>query len=115
MNYSPDILVQYMQSLRAHTLTKKKPVKGKKIALLDLDNSDTDAEDGDDEAMAEKERKALEQLEKVLGDCQKCGPSKLCKVNKSGQHVNLTFNQRRGWSVALVSDLYILRLQLQSN
>lgn len=89
-------------------MTKKKPTKGKKIALLDLDNSDADADGGDDEAMAEKENKALEQLEKALGDCQKCGPSKLCKINKNGQHVNLTFNQRRGWSVALVCSLYFI-------
>jgi hypothetical protein len=92
-----------MNSLRVHTATKKKPVKGKKSALLDLDSSDADDDNGDDEAMAEKERKALERLEKALGDCQKCGPSKLCKVSRSGQHIHLSFNQRRGWSVALVS------------
>jgi hypothetical protein len=104
-----------MNSLRAHTVTKKKPVKtskGKKIALLDLDNSDDEDDIGEDEAMAEKEKKALEQLEKALGDCQKCGPSKLCKIDKNGQHINLTFNQRRGWSVALVNEFYfITRLQ----
>jgi hypothetical protein len=100
-----------MNSLRAHTITKKKPAKApkeKKTALLDLDNSDADDDGGEDEAMAEKERKALEQLEKVLSNCQKCGPSKLCKINKNGQHVNLTFNQRRGWSVALVNELYFI-------
>lgn len=103
-----------MNSLRVHAVTKKKPVKapkGKKTALLDLDNSDADDEDGEDEAMAEKERKALGQLEKALSNCQKCGPSKLCKINKNSQHVNLTFNQRRGWSVALASQLYITWLQ----
>lgn len=92
-----------MNSLQVHTVTKKKPVKGKKTALLDLDNSDADDDNRDDEAMAEKERKALERLEKALGDCQKCGLLKLCKVNRSGQHIHLSFNQRRGWSVALVS------------
>ena len=103
-----------MNSLRVHAVTKKKPVKapkGKKTALLDLDNSDADDEDGEDEAMAEKERKALGQLKKALSNCQKCGPSKLCKINKNGQHVNLMFNQRRGWSVALASQLYITWLQ----
>jgi hypothetical protein len=100
-----------MNSLRAHAVTKKKPVKapkGKKTALLDLDNSDADDDNGEDEAMAEKERKALEQLERALSNCQKCGPSKLCKIDKKGQHVNLTFNQRHGWSVALVSKLYFI-------
>ena len=103
-----------MNSLQAHTMTKKKPVKaskGKKTALLDHDNSDADDEDGKDKAMAEKERKALEQLEKALSNFQKCGPSKLCKINKNGQHVNLTFNQRRSWSVTLASQLYITWLQ----
>ena len=92
-------------------MTKKKPVKapkGKKTALLNLDNRDADDEDGKDEAMAEKERKALEQLEKALSNCQKCGPSKLCKINTNGQHVDLTFNQRRGWLIALASQLYFI-------
>jgi len=72
------------------------------MALMDLDNEDLDGEDNVDEGMAEKERKAMEQLKKALSNCQKCGPSKLCKVNKNGCHVNLTFNQCQGWSVALV-------------
>jgi hypothetical protein len=48
------------------TVAKKEPMKaprGKKIALLDLNNSDADNDDREDEAIAEKERKALEQLE----------------------------------------------------
>jgi hypothetical protein len=72
------------------------------MALMDLDNKDSDGNSNADEAMAERERKALERLEKALGNCQKCGPSKLCKINKNGQHIHLTFNQRRGWSVELV-------------
>ena len=91
-----------MNSLRAHAVTKKKPSKGKKTVLLDLNNGDNDDKEDVDEGMAEKENKALEKLEKALGDCQKCGPMKLCKVNKNGQHVQLTFNQCHGWSVALV-------------
>jgi len=83
-------------------VTKKKPCKGKKTALLDLNNRDDNDEEDVDEGMAEKERKALEKLEKALGDRQKCGPTKLCKVNKNGQHVHLTFNQRHGWSITLV-------------
>jgi hypothetical protein len=72
------------------------------MALMDLDNEDSDGEDNVDEGRAKKERKAMEWLKKALGNCQKCSPSKLCKVNKNRRHVNLTFNQRRGWSVALV-------------
>jgi hypothetical protein len=83
-----------MNSLQAHAMTKKKPSKGKKTMLLDLDNGDGDDDENADKGMAEKERKALEKLEKVLGDCQKYGPTKLCKINRDGQHVHLTFNQR---------------------
>jgi len=91
-----------MNSLWAHTVTKKKPCKGKKTALLDLNNGDDNDKEDVNEGMAEKERKALEKLEKALGDCQKCGPAKLCKVNKNGQYIHLMFNQCCGWSIALV-------------
>ena len=79
----------------------KKSSKGKKAALLDLNNEDGEDDDEIDEGMAEKEKKALEKLEKALGNCQKCSPTKLCKINKNGQHVHLTFNQHHRWSVAL--------------
>jgi hypothetical protein len=88
-------------------MSKKKPTKGKKVALLDLDNDGEDEEEDNDEAMAEKEKKALEELENILRQCQKCGPSKYCKIDKMGQHVNLTFQQRRGWSVALVCSAHL--------
>jgi hypothetical protein len=94
-----------MSSLRAKG--KKKPTtnsKNKKASLLDLDNDDDDDSAGDeDEDAIEKEKKALLNLEKTLRMCQLCGPTKFCKVNRTGKHVSLTFNQRRGWSVALVS------------
>jgi hypothetical protein len=80
---------------------KKKPIKGKRSMLLDLDNEDG-SDDVEDDGMAEKEKKALEELENILRQCQLCGPSKLCKIDRTGQHANLTFQQRRGWSVALV-------------
>jgi hypothetical protein len=51
----------------------------------------------------EKEKKQLELLEKALSGCVRCGPEKFCKIDKSGNHVNLTFNQRRGWANALVT------------
>ena len=66
------------------------------MALMDLDNEDSDGDSNADEAMAERERKALERLEKALGNCQKCGPSKLCKINKNGQHIHLNIQSASG-------------------
>ena len=69
--------------------------------MLDLDNDDDDGDEA--EGIAEGEMKSMEQLDRTLTVCQKCGPSKYCKINKTGVHVNLTFGQRRGWAVALVT------------
>ena len=91
-----------MHSLRATKKVKKLVGgKSKKPVLLDLDND----EDGDieDEGIAECEKAAMEKLDRALSGCQKCGPTKACKINKLGEHVALTYNQHRGWSVALVS------------
>jgi hypothetical protein len=108
-----------MESLRAHTKTRKPLVGGskKKLVLLDLDNEDEEEDgDGDDGGVVQKEKESLEKLEKVLGSCQKCGPEKMCKINKSGGHVTLSFQQRRGWAVALVLfyAIFILKYQLIS-
>ncbi|KAH7910155.1 hypothetical protein BJ138DRAFT_1009461, partial [Hygrophoropsis aurantiaca] len=95
---------QYMTSLRAHM--KKKPptaAKGKKAVLLDLDNDDENQGEAG-EAMVQKEKHWLGELEKALTLCQKCGPSKWCKVDKHGTHTHLTFHQRRGWLVALATE-----------
>ncbi|KIK93140.1 hypothetical protein PAXRUDRAFT_789413 [Paxillus rubicundulus Ve08.2h10] len=69
--------------------------------LLDLDSEDG-GDDIEDDGMVEKEKKALEELKNVLWQCQLYGPSKLCKIDRTGQHVNLTSQQHRGWSVALL-------------
>ncbi|KIK76754.1 hypothetical protein PAXRUDRAFT_109269, partial [Paxillus rubicundulus Ve08.2h10] len=98
----------YMSSLRA--MNKKKPIKGKRPMLLDLDNEDG-SDDEEDDGMAEKEKKALEELENILWQCQLCGPSKLCKIDRTGQHVNLKFQQRRGWSVALATGTHGVTLK----
>lgn len=71
-----------------------------KVPMMDLGDDDDDEDDGD--GMMEKENKAYEQLEKVLTKCQLCGPTKFCKINKAGEHICLSFQQRRGWAVALV-------------
>jgi hypothetical protein len=89
-----------MESLRAHTKMKKKVNTKKKPVLLDLDNENSDT--GEDDVVAEKEKQSLEQLDRALSACQKCGPMKACKINKKGEHVCLTFGQCRGWAVALV-------------
>ncbi|KIJ10237.1 hypothetical protein PAXINDRAFT_157675 [Paxillus involutus ATCC 200175] len=97
-------VVTYMSSLRAKG--KKKPTnsKNKKASLLDLDNDDNDDSGEEDEDAMEKKKKALHDLEKTLCACQLCGPTKFCKVNRTGKHISLSFNQRRGWSVALAHE-----------
>jgi hypothetical protein len=70
------------------------------MALMDL-NGDSGDENEDDGTM-EREKQSLEQLERALSQCQLCGPGKYCKIGKTGEHVSLTTNQRRAWSVALV-------------
>jgi hypothetical protein len=74
-----------------------------KQAILDLDNEDDeDDEDDNKGGIMEKERKCIEELQQTLSRCQLCGLTKFCKIGKSGQHVTLTFNQLRGWALALV-------------
>jgi hypothetical protein len=70
---------------------------------MNLDNDDE--EDQANEAMQEKEKTAMEQLEAALSQCQKCGGTKACKIDRCGNHVNLTFQQRRSWSIAIVRDM----------
>jgi hypothetical protein len=82
---------------------KKLTRKAKQAAILDLDNSDDDDDDDSNEGgLMEKERKSIEELRQRLSKCQLCGPTKFCKIGKGGQHVALTFNQLRGWALALV-------------
>jgi hypothetical protein len=97
-----------MKSLRAHLKEKAAPAArggkaklGKKVALIDLDNEDEDDDAGDD-SILDKERKHYEELRVALTRCQLCGPEKFCRISRTGQHKNLTFQQRRGWVAALV-------------
>ncbi|KDQ52784.1 hypothetical protein JAAARDRAFT_210431, partial [Jaapia argillacea MUCL 33604] len=105
----------YLLSLCSHTSKRKAPqtvssVGGKRgrkkaPALIDLDNDYSDDlgddDGGDDEDLLEQEQKMLESLENTLSTCQKCGPSLYCKIDKSGQHVALSMNQRCGWAMSL--------------
>jgi hypothetical protein len=96
-----------MKSLRARSKEGKavashggKTKIGKKMALIDLD--DDDEEGSGDESMMDKEAKCTEQLNRVLTGCQLCGNEKYCHISRNGEHVHLSFQQRRGWAVALV-------------
>jgi predicted alpha/beta superfamily hydrolase len=92
---------QYMNSLRAHIKKPSAVTKGKKKAILMNLNDEEEEEEGDEEMVA-REAKCMEQLERALSKCQKCGDEKCCKIDKSGNHHTLTFQQRRSWAVALV-------------
>lgn len=73
---------------------------------MDLDDDDNDDDRGDG-SIPEKESKYEQQLKVALTHCQRCGNSKWCRVSRAGEHVNLTFQQRRGWITALVSAYFI--------
>lgn len=91
----------------AKTTTGTKGSRKKQAApiLIDLDNEEDDDDADEDEensGLPEREQKQLEILERELAKCQRCGPDKYCKIDKSGSHVPLTMNQRRAWSIFLV-------------
>ncbi|PPQ84101.1 hypothetical protein CVT24_002276 [Panaeolus cyanescens] len=118
----------YIESLRAHnkklqrkyangsgsasaTVSGAKSGKGIKKkghqVLLDLDNDEYGLEDNaNDDAdgcndVMDEEIKELEQLDRALSQCQRCGPTVFCKIDKAGQHVALTMAQRKAWANAL--------------
>jgi hypothetical protein len=101
---------QYLKSLRAYN--GKKPAaktKGKKPALLTF-HEDEDEDSIDHDAVQEAERVAHEKLERHLSRCMKCGDSKFCKVDRSGNHVHLTFQQLNSWAAGLVSTCPLISL-----
>lgn len=106
-------IFQYLKSLEAmgkksgRSQTVGRSIKNKKMVLMDL-NGDSDDENHDDGTM-EREKQALEQLERALTRCQLCGPGKFCKISKTGDHVNLTWGQRRAWSIALACTIRIFK------
>jgi hypothetical protein len=101
---------QYLKSLRAYN--GKKPAaktKGKKPALLTF-HEDEDEDGIDHDAVQEAERVAHEKLERHLSRCMKCGDSKFCKVDRSGNHVHLTFQQLNSWAAGLASTCPLISL-----
>ncbi|KAF8143233.1 hypothetical protein K438DRAFT_1945901 [Mycena galopus ATCC 62051] len=94
----------YMLSLRA-MIKKKKPTattkKKGKMTIMDLNNDDSVGEDDDDEGVADGEKKAMAELDAEYRKCMRCGPTYVCKIDRSGVHVHLSFNQRRAWAVSL--------------
>ncbi|KAF8218991.1 hypothetical protein L208DRAFT_1383144 [Tricholoma matsutake] len=99
----------YMHTLRAHQKKKGKRSTSNNQAsssrslkqkmqpvLLNLDEDDNDNEDEDDNEdgdLLECEKKHLAALDKKLTGCQRCGQDRFCKIDKSGNHVNLSMGQ----------------------
>lgn len=74
-----------MTALKSHT--KSQPKKGKK-KTMNLDADEDEEEEND--AFEQKEKTAYTALDKSLSHCQ-AHPGKACKINRTGQHILLTF------------------------
>jgi hypothetical protein len=71
----------------------------------------SDLDDGEDaaEGFVEMEMKKIELLDGILSKCQCCGLDKLCKINYTVNHINLTMGQHWAWANPLVcSDLHCI-------
>ncbi|KAJ7816281.1 hypothetical protein B0H14DRAFT_3148669 [Mycena olivaceomarginata] len=91
----------YMFSLRS--MNKKAPavkkgVKKGKMTAIDLENDDMDGDGEGDEGVEDAEKKAMADLDAAYRTCVKCGTAHLCKIDRAGNHVHLTFSQRRAWA-----------------
>ncbi|KAJ7832875.1 hypothetical protein B0H14DRAFT_3871832 [Mycena olivaceomarginata] len=90
----------YMLSLRA--TIKKKPAattkKKGKMTIMDLNNDDSAEEDDNDGGVADGEKNAMAELDAEYRKCMRCGPTYVCKIDRSGAHIHLSFNQRRAWA-----------------
>ncbi|KAJ7819130.1 hypothetical protein B0H14DRAFT_2600852 [Mycena olivaceomarginata] len=82
----------YMFSLRS--MNKKAPAVKKGTKKGDGDG------DGN-EGVEDAEKKAMAELDAEYRTCVKCGTAHLCKIDRAGNHVHLTFPQRRAWAVSL--------------
>ncbi|KAJ7849675.1 hypothetical protein B0H14DRAFT_2582386 [Mycena olivaceomarginata] len=82
----------YMLSLRS----KSKPAVKK--TSTDLDNNDSKGDDGDDTDVVDDEKKVMAELDSEYRKCVQCGPTHLCKIDRSGNHVHLTFPQHCAWA-----------------
>lgn len=106
---------QYLASLRAKLGIKPTGPKQKgksKIQILDLEHKGSGDDDDFDEGLGimEKEKQSLEQLETKLGNCQLCGPGKMCKITVAGTHHKLSNIQARAWAHALVWTLSLFHI-----
>jgi hypothetical protein len=97
-----------MISLRAKNKRKAPATttgKGKrKLTVTELDNDDEEGENDDDEDAEAGEKKALADLDAVYCACVHCGPTVLCKIDRSGNHIHLSLPQRHAWAVRLSFD-----------
>jgi hypothetical protein len=82
--------------------TKNGKSKGKLVVMNHDNNESEDGEDDNDEDVAAGEKKALSDLETEYRKCMCCGPTVMCKIDRTGDHVHLKFPQRRAWAVSLV-------------
>jgi hypothetical protein len=85
-------------STRASKSRKAQP----QLLNLDEDEDNLGTDEDEDGELPERERKHLAALENKLASCARCGPNQFCKIDKSGNHVKLTMNQRSAWANALV-------------
>ncbi|KAJ7847795.1 hypothetical protein B0H14DRAFT_3674628 [Mycena olivaceomarginata] len=68
---------------------------------MDLDHNESVGEDDDDEDVEAGEKKALSELDAEYRKCVRCGLSVMCKIDRGGNHISLSFPQRRAWAVSL--------------
>lgn len=62
---------------------------------LDEDEDDLGTHEYEDGELPECKCKHMAALENKLTSCVQCGSNQFCKIDKSGNHVNLTMNQHR--------------------
>ncbi|KAJ7920936.1 hypothetical protein B0H13DRAFT_1867084 [Mycena leptocephala] len=89
-------------SLLPENASVTKTGKGKgKLTVMGLDNTESEPEGDGDEDVEAGEKKALSVLDAEYRKCVRCGPTAMCKIDRGGNHVHLTFPQRRAWAVSL--------------
>lgn len=68
---------------------------------LNEDEDDLGTNEDEDGELPECKCKHLAVLKNKLTSCVWCGSNQFCKIDNSGNHVNLTMNQHRAWANAL--------------
>ncbi|KAJ7355350.1 hypothetical protein DFH08DRAFT_1052210, partial [Mycena albidolilacea] len=96
------VIISYMLSLRAMIKKPAATTKKKgKMTIMDLNNDDSAEEDDNDGGVADGEKNAMAELDAEYRKCMRCGPTYVCKIDRSGAHIHLSFNQRCAWAVSL--------------